>query len=459
MLTWWLSALSGAMVATAAAADIPALTMAEAMDRAAATAPAIRLADATAAESRARLAEARTLSLPTLTVDGGVQIWDAPLDVTFGSSDRSVDCGAAPAPFDAFCAQLSEPIRVRDQVTATAGITVVQPITGLLATRQGAFAAEAGARASEAGLDAAVDEARFRAADAWLQARQAEQQVAIAEAQAESLQARVDATERTWLAGGATRSDLLLAKVALARAEEAVVKTRSLRDLAWSRLGVLVGEPGQAVRPDPPAVEPPLPAPPAGEEALVALATAHRPELSALRRAADSAEALARAESIRRIPELSALGSYIHTEGQGFVIQPDSGFVGAQLSWTAFAWGRNVDAVRAARAAADQARARLDQATDGVRLEIEADLTRLTSALAAFDVAERRVEQAAESLREMDARQRAGAATMTDLLGAQASLVEAESARLTARADAHRAAVALARAIGTDPWNSRTEQP
>lgn len=237
-----------------------------------------------------------------------------------------------------------------------------------------------------------------------------------------------------------------------------MIKTHSLRDLSYARLGVLIGTPGRLARPAAAAEPAPMRRPPADEEALLEQAEQHRPELIALRRAVEAAREQVALAHDPRLPQLAALGRYTHTEGEGFVLPTDAVFIGAQLSWTAFAWGRGTDAVDAARAALDEAQARLDQAIDGVRLEIEADVAELTSALAADRVARRGVAAARESLNAMEGRHKAGGATMSELLSAQASLVRAESSEVAARVATQRAEIALEHAVGTDPWTILTER-
>ncbi|MEZ4241462.1 MAG: TolC family protein [Myxococcota bacterium] len=79
----------------------------------------------------------------------------------------------------------------------------------------------------------------------------------------------------------------------------------------------------------------------------------------------------------------------------------------------------------------------------------------MRAAVAAYDVARRSIAQAEENLRIQDTLRQAGSGTMSDLLAAEAALVEARSRAAGTLYDAHRATAALRRAVGGETEVSR----
>jgi outer membrane protein TolC len=401
----------------------------------AASAGAASVAGAAAAERAAegREAQAEAARLPGVRVGGTLDVWNHAQEIVFPLP------GAPPEPFE-----------VRSQVTAGLNATAAMPLTGQFALGQRENAAESGidaARAQEAG---ALAEARFQAADAWYAALAAERQLEIAEAQVKSLEARVAAAETAFRSGTITRNEVLTAQLALARARQAVLQGGVVRDAARGRLGLAIANGGVPVRPA--AQDVPEPRSPADPEALVTRAMADRPELASLRAQVAAADAGAHAASLDRLPNLTAVATYLHTEGQGPFAEANAGFVGATLDWPVWAWGAKTAALDVARAGTDQQRAALSAAEAGLRVDVRNRVAALAASVAGWHLAEESVAQAEENLRIQDTLRAAGSGTMTELLDAEAALVEARSRTAAALYDAHRAEAALARAIGSDPW-------
>ena len=72
------------------------------------------------------------------------------------------------------------------------------------------------------------------------------------------------------------------------------------------------------------------------------------------------------------------------------------------------------------------------------------------AAVAGFEVASRSVEQAEENLRIQELMRAGGTSTMTELLDADAALIEARSRTSAALDEAWRARAALEHAVGTE---------
>ncbi|MEQ1501205.1 MAG: TolC family protein [Myxococcota bacterium] len=288
--------------------DVPAstvtVTLAEAVARSAAVA-SITGADASERVAESRKDQAGAGRMPSIGVSGSVNVWNAEQVVSLLPSDAPLDCSVFPAEFAGLCEGFGEPLVVRNQVTATLTARAGIPLTGQFAIDRRIKAADAGVDAAHAqGLSARVD-ARYQAEEAWFVALQAESQLAIAEAQVQSLGERVHSAQVGFDQGAATRNDVLKAELALARAEQAVIQVRTLRDAAYGRLGLATASGGVPARPigDPP----PPPEPEVEIEALVSRAVEARPELAALRAQVRAADEAARAASLDRLPQVGAV--------------------------------------------------------------------------------------------------------------------------------------------------------
>jgi outer membrane protein TolC len=439
--------------APAPAEVVPEVTLDQALALAEKVA-SVRAAGQGRVAAEARLEQARDVRLPSVNLSGSISAWNGPHTLAFIPPEAGLDCAALAAEPDPAVAQLanlcfglSQPLTVREQVTSQLTARVAEPITGQIAMGHRVDAAEAGLEAADAQVGSSKTEARFAAEDAFFLALQAEGQLSIAEAQVNSLQARVDAAQVAFQGGTVTRNDVLKAELALARAQQQVITARTLRDASRSRLGLAIGNGGAPVAPAGAPKDPP--APPAEPlEALVQRAIDARPDLVALRAQVKASDASASAVASDRVPQLNAIAAFVNTEGQGPFAEEFAGFVGANLDWTLWAWRARDRGVDAARAQAGQLRAQLEGAEAGVRVDVRTRLDALNASIEAWHVASTSIGQAEENLKIQDTLRAAGSGTMTDLLDAEAALVEARSRTDGALYDAHRAAAALQRALG-----------
>jgi outer membrane protein TolC len=195
-----------------------------------------------------------------------------------------------------------------------------------------------------------------------------------------------------------------------------------------------------------------MPRSPPDVDALIGRALANRPEIVAMRDRVQAAHASALAASWARLPTVNAMGAYSHQTGQGVFAEPDTAYVGATLDWNVWSWGKAAAGARVARANAEQVEHQLEALQANVRQDVRTRTQSLTTALAGAQVAAITVEQAEENHRIQEKRLGVGGGTMQELLDADLALEKARSTRATAIFDAHRAAAALERAVGGDPW-------
>ncbi len=429
--------------------QVPSISLEEAVRRAEGNPSVLAAAEGRIA-ARAQVDQAWPSHLPSLSVQANVLVYNDEQVFSLVSSDEPIDCTGIPDPFGSLCLGFSEPTVVREQVTSSVTVRAVLPLTGQFAVASQVEAAKVGARAAEASVDAAVAEARFMAADAWYGAAQTEQQLAIAQAQVRSLEGRVATARIAREAGNLTPNDLLLAQISLSQARQVVVQWTALRDSAYGRLGLAIGNGGAPVRPEESAERPPRWVPEV--EAMISDALERRSDLRALRMQWRGAVARATAVSLSLFPSIAAMGAWQHQEGQGVFGEPDTVYVGVTLDWNVLEAGRTLAGVRAARALARQLRHQVEGAEAGIRLEVRARVQTLATATAAWGIASEMLAQAEESLHIQERRQATGSATMQEVLDAEVALIRAQLGRSSALSDAWRAEAALERAVGGDPW-------
>lgn len=442
-------ALVLSLLSPVAAAETPGISLEDAV-RLSHESPSVAAAGSARDAARAGYAQAWPGRLPSLSLQGNVIMYDEAQEMALFESDEPMDCTGIPDPFGALCSSFGEPIVVRDQVTSSVTAQVTVPITGQIAVDRQVAAAKASLDAAKASERGVVFDAEFEAKDAWFSAAQVEAQLAIAEAQVTSLEARVKMAEAALAAGTLTRNDLLLVRIALSQSRHAVVQLTGYREFAYARLGVATGNGGVPLRPMNISESPPRAAPEAG--ALTERALGARPELLAMRERVRAARAASEAASWARLPSIAGMGAYQHTTGQGAFGSPDTAYVGASLNWNVWSFGRAAAGVTAARAQAEQAAHQLESLEAGVRLDVLARLTALSTAASAWATASETVEQASENLTIQERRQATGTGTMQEVLDANVALVRAQSTQASALYDARRAEAGLEHAVGGDPW-------
>ncbi len=285
---------------------------------------------------------------------------------------------------------------------------------------------------------------------------------AAADAEQESaLRASLDAVAMRLRGGLASRADELRARAALAEAQRARQMTERDREKAEAALKLAAGlSPLQALTLDWVAAPPPVAEAPAVLADLLVEAERQRPDLLALRAAADAARHDAARARAARWPSLSLSAN----AGRTFFLEddrtPSSTYgIGVNVAVPLFDGGR----LRAAERAA---------ARDAARLEAEADAGRVRVARDVVDAyhdaryvqSERELiaaqfDSASESARAAEARYGAGVGSLLELLTAQADLARARQARAQADSDWLAAFSRLNHALGRLPGALQEGQP
>ena len=243
----------------------------------------------------------------------------------------------------------------------------------------------------------------------------------------------------------ALRADLLDVQTRLAGAEANALSARNNLATAKERLNLWLGrslETDYRVSP-----VPAMPAPEPKWEEARSRALRQRPEVARARLNLEAAETDVKIKQAEYIPDLNLVVSYA-SPVTNQVLPQNIGFVGLELRWEFFDWGRKRQEGAARTKAVAQADQALRQAQDQVALDIKSQLRRLQEAQAQFRAAELGQEAARERVRVVQNRYAAQAALLKDALQAQADLSDANNRYAQALLGAWTARAEVDRALG-----------
>ena len=233
------------------------------------------------------------------------------------------------------------------------------------------------------------------------------------------------------VSGAVVQTDSLQILLEVNRAQVALIREQARLTVTRLRFGRRVGVSGPA---DAVVADTGSPGPlPISREQAVAYAIAQGPEWRAARAGERAADATLAARKAAYLPQ-AALSANLSSFGDRFF--PD-GVSRSSLTlsvsfplWDNFQRELNVSRARVARDAARAAREDLERAAHGDVIEA---YEAFETARAAGDFAGQAVVVAQETFRVQQARYRAGASTILDLLDAQTALTEAQSELVQAR--------------------------
>ncbi len=334
---------------------------------------------------------------------------------------------------------------------------VKQPLLGLVHLSHDYAGAEKNADAGVQDLRAAESDALLQLRSNFLRYFEARAVGETALSSQKDLEEQVGVAQTKVNAGALTTADVLRLKVAAANAKQQVIAANGQAAATRAWLLEVLGLGGQPTD-DIEFVAPEGLASPAAMPASVrqarekALAT--RPELQGLKLRARAADHQATARTWALLPEVSLDASYTHARletirgGANGPLNIDSGSIGLSASWAIWEWGTTWYDRESAAARARAAEAEADGMAESVGADVAARHAELASAQSMVDVAVVQVESATEAYRVMQALSSAGSATTTDLLDAQAALMQAKLNLVRSRYEAAIASVALTHAIG-----------
>jgi outer membrane protein TolC len=307
-------------------------------------------------------------------------------------------------------------------------------------------AAKMGAQAMESTLDTVRNDLVYQITRAYYGTLQARAFVTVREESVRSIMESLRVATERFKAGGTLKTDVLNLEVQLSQAREDLIRARNGLQLAAAALNMAIGEEllkssDLADLSDPP--EQSDRTNPAGK-------VESRPEWSAAQAQVRMAEAKVSRARRDYAPVLNAFGS-VDWDTDPFRGAEQSYIVGAAVELNVFDGFRTRSGLARASAGLVAAQAEADKLGNMLRLDMTQSLLNEQEALERFEVAEKSLVSAGESLRITEERYKQGSADITELMAAQVGLiatrtrkVAAQYDRLIARANVERAGGRLA---------------
>ena len=308
-------------------------------------------------------------------------------------------------------------------------------------------AAQAGVSAAEFDIKAVHNQLVFRVAEAYYRLLQARDLVQVRREAVEQVAQHLQIVESRFRNETAVRSDVLTVQVRLAEVREALISANNQLELAWAVLQNVTG--ARLERRPLPAVIPEAPWSNHVDEAEVAVTEALgvRPELGALANQRQAAQDGVDAASASKRLRVDLIADYDLYTGD-FRTGNDSFFTGLVFQLNLFDGGRTAADVSRAMARVREIAAREHRLVLDVELDVRRAYLQLTDSRERLEVTRQAIDQAQESLREIEVRYRGQTATITALVDAQVALSNAQVRRTNAQSDVEIARASLERAIG-----------
>lgn len=333
-----------------------------------------------------------------------------------------------------------------------ARLDVAWPVFTAGRTQALARAAGIDARAAADEVETVRGDLRFEITRAYWALATATETVRVVEEGLRRVEAHLADARSRLTVGLVPPSDVLAVEARRARQEGLLIEARTAQRKASAELARLVGlSPETPIELD--VVLTPAALPSASVAMLVDAAKAARPERRALMARKDAAAA--RLEAVRgsERPQLSVSGGVDYANPNPRILPRERGWksswdAGVTVAWSVWDGGRLRAQAAEAAAAVRAAQARLGEFDARLEVDVRQRWLDLESSLAAVSAAEAGVRAAAEARRVVRERYRQGLATNTEVLDAQAALLDAELDRTRALAATRLAEAALRRALG-----------
>lgn len=375
--------------------------------------------------------------VPNVTLDVGVQYWDDATRIDFLGDDMPTDEELAAA-IDPIAVLLPEESKatfgklltgvgkmrdyqVMDQLTASATLQVVQPLTPLISLASLYRVYGAAEEAARIEVVAVRSDLTFEVSQLFFQLMSALRMMDVAAQGVETVQAHLGMAQSFLKAEMVGRDDVLRAETALAQITAQYDQARHGVELARAALNTLMGrDPADQIVPvgdfpdDPPELE-------ISVEEAIDRALQGRPEAAKLRTQAEMADAARVARIGQLVPTIAGVFRYQWFYGSEFQ-RENSAFIGAVLQWDFWAMGQKWFEMKAAEKDLQMARVGLDLARELIGLDVRKALIDLRSARSQIDSYRKAVESAEENLRVVEKKYEASSATSVEVLTAQSSL-------------------------------------
>ena len=253
--------------------------------------------------------------------------------------------------------------------------------------------------------------------------------------------------------GVATQADALSVRVKVNEAEMALVQVEDGLSLSKMVLCQLCGLPlDTEIRLADEEMED-LALPDTFTESNVNTALANREELKSLELASKIYRQKVNVARAGYLPSIGLTASYLFSNPSLF-----NGFenkfrgtwgIGVVVTIPVFHWGENIYKVRAAKAEANIARYRLDDAREKVELQVTQNSYKVNEAAKKLAMAEKNMEKAEENLRYANFGFREGVIPTSNVLEAQTAWLSAQSGKIDAQIDLKMSEIYLNKSMGT----------
>lgn len=394
----------GLAAALAAPVGASAMSLSEAIALARQANPGLAQSRAQADAAAARLAQAKSGRLPSLTLSGEAGSGTTDLGGFFGFGQSDVSPRSA-------ALVLRQPLFTGGAVSAA--------IERANAARDAALAQVGGARALLAA----------QTAEAYVAVLSGEEMLALHIAQARQMDEIVRQAELRFKGGEVARTDLDQARARLAEARAGVARAEGDLARGRARFMSVVGAPADGLEA--------LPAPPSTPVSLdEALAQAEwtSPALVAAQSAARAARANIRQVQAERLPNLGLAATASSARDQFFPgYRADGVTVGVQGRWTVFSGGAINARVDEARADGRLAQAGLDAVRSQVREAVIGAWADVATSRALVEAAADQAAASSSALESVRNEVRVGQKPTLDLLDAEREVLAARSALVAAR--------------------------
>jgi outer membrane protein len=415
------------------------LTLAEAVRVAFEKNPTVQAAAAYAQAVHEGIAKAKAGRLPRLDFSEGFTRGNNPVYVfgglltqrQFTADDFALNSLNTPRPLDLFRTQFTAAVPLYD-----AGQTGRRIKEAKLSVQD---AGDNGQRTRQ--------EVIFNVVKAYTNELLAEENARVAAASLKSSQSDLHRSEARQEQGQAVPSDLLIAQVQLAQAQEDLLQAQNAVDLAHAALNVAIGLPEDAAT----TIESGLK--PANYAAGVLaerqqLALKERPDLHEASQGVEHANNGSRMARAEFLPKVNAFGAW-EEDNQTFLTRGGNNWTaGVSLNFNIFDGGADRARLAATHYRQIQAQAQASQMASAVRLQVREAYLNLTSAHQRVEVSRQAQSEAEESLRIIQNRYEAGLATITDLVHVETAHTSAQKNYLNALFDYRLSYAALELATG-----------
>ncbi len=283
----------------------------------------------------------------------------------------------------------------------------------------------------------------LRAVSAYMGVIEASEFVALRNNNLRLLTQELRAARDRFEVGEVTRTDVALAEAQLAQARSGLAGAQGDYLQAVEEYRNAVGrKPGRLSPP------PRLPDVGTNVESAKGLALRRHPLLSAAQHQVAAADLLVKARESDMAPTVKLKGQFGLTERYGSSNYSHTGSVGVEIGQTIYGGGNLSAQARKSMAQRDAQRSNLHVVTHNVRQDVGNAYASLASARAVLEASERQIRAARIAFRGVREEATLGARTTLDVLDAEQSLLDAESARVSARANLYIAAYTVLASTG-----------